>query len=351
MTPSEGEGIGFFGSIIVDRVLALNAWPREGTLGLIETRETLGTGGSAWNDPVNIRAIDPSVPLRVCGVVGDDPMGEFALAHLRERGIDTNGVEVAAGADTSYSIVSNSRATGLRTHLHAKGACALFDLRHVEAFPGRVSIAHLGYLMLLDALEQGEGDNLRARAALAILREKADKVAVDIVSLDGAPARFGAIVGPCLPLIDYLVINEFEAGAITGTEIRRADGGFDGDACREAARRLLGGGVRDTVIIHFPEGAYGAGPRGTEFCPSFEVPRREIDCVVGAGDAFASAVLYGFYTGRSLRDCLRLGNANARHNITSSSCTDGVVALSVLEETIRGESLRPPVMESGGCSR
>lgn len=344
MTQTNGEGIGFFGSIIVDRILGINGWPRESTLGLIETREATGTGGSAWNDAVNIRAIDPSVPLYVCGVVGDDAMGKYALDHLGARGIDTSCVEVTTEADTSYSIVSNSRATGLRTHLHAKGACSLFDLRHIEAFPRRVAIAHLGYLMLLDALEQGEGDGLRARAALELLGDKAGKVAVDIVSLDGSPERFGAIVGPCLPLIDYLVINEFEAGAITGTEIRRADGTLDGDACRAAASRLRECGVRDTVIIHFPEGAFGEGADGAEFCPSFEVPREEIDCVVGAGDAFASAVLYGFYTGKPLRDCLLLGNANARHNIKSSSCTDGVVPLSVLEETIRREPLRRAVI-------
>lgn len=44
------KGIGFFGSLIVDRVLSVDGWPQEGTLGLIEGREALGTGGSAWNE-------------------------------------------------------------------------------------------------------------------------------------------------------------------------------------------------------------------------------------------------------------------------------------------------------------
>lgn len=338
------KGIGFFGSIIVDRVVKVNGWPREGTLGLIEGRETLGTGGSAWNDPVNIRALDPEVPLHVCGVVGDDPMGHYAIEHLREREIGTAHIEVVSDADTSYSIVSNSRASGLRTHLHAKGACSLFDCRHIEAFPHPLSIAHLGYLMLLDALEPGDGQDLRALKALKALRDKADKVAIDIVSLDNSPDRFRRLLAPCLPQVDYLIINEFEAGQIVGMEIRRADNSLDGDACVVAAKRLLELGARDTVIIHFPEGALGVRDGQIAFCPSFDVPRSEINCVVGAGDAFTSAVLYGFYRGRSLRDSLLLGNANARHNITSASCTDGVVPLATLEKTIAEESLREPVI-------
>ena len=86
----------------------------------------------------------------------------------------------------------------------------------------------------------------------------------------------------------------------------------------------------------------------TEFCPSFKVPEEEIDCVVGAGDAFASGTLYGFYRGRSLADCLLLGNANARHNIVSSSCTDGVVNLATLEATIAGERQRASVFQIEG---
>ena len=189
MTQDDRNGIGFFGSIIVDRVLTIDGWPQEGTLGLIESRETLGTGGSAWNDPVNLRAIDPDLPLFACGVVGDDPLGHFAIEHLRERDIGTAHVEVVKDADTSYSIVSNSSRSGLRTHLHAKGACSRFDCRQIEAFPHRLTIAHLGYLMLLDALEQPDGSKLRAVTALELLQAKADKVAIDIVSLDHSPER------------------------------------------------------------------------------------------------------------------------------------------------------------------
>ena len=151
--------------------------------------------------------------------------------------------------------------------------------------------------------------------------------------------------------MDYLVINEFEAGQVTQTEIRRADAALDGEACVTAARQLLDKGVRDTVVIHFPEGALGVRSSETAFCPSFDVPKSEINCVVGAGDAFTSAFLYGVYRAKSLRECLLLGNANARHNITSSSCTDGVVSLKTLEYTMDHETLREPVICSGVLGR
>ncbi len=336
--------IGFFGSIIVDRVLSIGSWPQEGALSLIEGKETLGTGGSAWNDPVNIHAIDPSVPLFSCGVVGDDAMGRYALESLHAHGIDTAHVEVVTDADTSYSIVSNSRQSGLRTHLHAKGACSRFGVPQIEAFPHHLSIAHLGYLLLLDLLEESGPAGPQAVKALELLQSKADKVAIDIVSLDHSAEQFRALLTPCLPLVDYLIINEFEAGQITNTELRRADGSLDAQATKKALRQLIDHGIRDTAIIHFPEGAIAATKAQIEFCPSFDVPREEINCVVGAGDAFASAVLYGFYKGMPLRECLLLGNANARHNITSHSCTDGVVPLATLEKTIRTEKLRSPIM-------
>jgi len=340
------EGMAFLGSIVVDRVIQVDSWPSAGKLGLIRGKEILGTGGSAWNYPVNIAAIDPSIPLEVCGVVGTDPLGDFAISHLKERSIKIDAIRRTGEASTSYSIVANSTASGLRTHLHDTGAGDFFDISDVESLQTEARFAHLGYLLLLKKLEAEDPEyGVKAARALDILRKKGCKTITDIVSLDGPLERFKNTITPCFEYLDYLIINEFEAGSLTGIDIRdEYEERIDRDALRGAAAKLLELGVGELVVIHFPEGALARTRAGDECSVgSFIVEPSKIRCVVGAGDAFASGVIYGLYKEHPLNHCLALGNANARWNIVGESCTDGVVALARLEETIANEPRRDSI--------
>jgi len=100
----------------------------------------------------------------------------------------------------------------------------------------------------------------------------------------------------------------------------------------KAADRLLDGGVGKTVVIHFPEGAYGITRKGEKvFESSFQVEETEIVSTAGAGDAFCAGVLFGLHSGFPLRKCLKLGNGSARFILDGATCSGSAVSLEKIE--------------------
>ena len=108
---------------------------------------------------------------------------------------------------------------------------------------------------------------------------------------------------------------------------------IDADALRAAAKALLDSGVRELVVIHFPEGGFAARRNGeTMFVPSFVLEPGEIKGTAGAGDAFCAGMLYAVHGSLPLADALSIANAAARFNLLSPTCTDGAVSLDVIDE-------------------
>jgi sugar/nucleoside kinase (ribokinase family) len=55
----------------------------------------------------------------------------------------------------------------------------------------------------------------------------------------------------------------------------------------------------------------------------------------GAGDAFASGVLFGLHENWSVKECLRLGACAAASSLFDESCSDGVKSV---DEVLKLES-------------
>ena len=109
------------------------------------------------------------------------------------------------------------------------------------------------------------------------------------------PERIRALTVPCLPELDYLVVNDTEIGAIAGLSTVQDDT-TDIEACTAAARAVLAQGVRRLVVVHFPQGAVAVTADGTvTYRPSVRVPPSAIVAANGAGDAFAAGLLYGLH--------------------------------------------------------
>jgi len=301
---TERRGIALAGNWIIDHVKIIDRWPAENTLANILSEST-GTGGAPYNVAVDLRSFDPGLPLEGIGLVGRDPDGEFILDHLRELRIATDQVRQTDQAPTSYTDVMTVETTGNRTFFHNRGANALFGPEHFDLDAIRARILHLGYLLLLDRLdaEDPQYGTVGARL-LCDLRAKGIKTSVDVVSEDSL--RFARIVSPALPHVDYLILNEIEAGRTTGHQTRRGET-LDIEAVRRSAATLLERGVHELVVIHTPEGGYAADRDGREiFQPSLDLPPEYIRGTAGAGDAFCAGMLYGLYFGWPLERCLRL---------------------------------------------
>jgi sugar/nucleoside kinase (ribokinase family) len=311
--PAKRHGITAAGNWIVDRVKTIDLWPQEERLANI-LAESLGGGGGAHNVLIDLALMKAPFPLRACGVVGNDEDGKWLMAEAYQLGVDISGLRTTREQPTSSTDVMIVRSTGRRTFFHNRGANRMLEDDDLD--PGNSKIFHLGYLLLLDRV-----DAMAARI-LQRIRATGVKVSVDVVSADKG---FQEVVVPALGHIDYLILNEIEAGECAGLKIRKPDGLFDRDALAEAARRLH---RNNLVVVHLPEGAYALGPEGELWVPS--KPLKKIVSAVGAGDAFAAGLLYGLHEEWPLRQCLDLGHLAAAACMGHETTTGGLRPVSEL---------------------
>src|SRR5205809_573965 len=132
-----------------------------------------------------------------------------------------------------------------------------------------------------------------------------------------------------LKYVDYCILNEIEAGKTSGFKIRQPDGTLDTVALRHAAGALLQSGVRELVVIHFPEGGFIRTRKGEDvWQPSIKLPDKFIAGTAGAGDAFCAGVLLGLQEGWDLAQCLHAAVCVAAASLSHPTCTGGMKPLS-----------------------
>jgi sugar/nucleoside kinase (ribokinase family) len=331
-TPSDSPRSGILagGNWIIDHVKIVDRYPEQDTLASI-LRLDHGTGGSPYNILIDLAKLGAKFPLEGIGLVGDDADGRTILGDCETFGIDAAQMHTTTGAGTSYTDVMTVESTGRRTFFHYRGANALLDEQHFNFQTSQAKIFHLGYILLLDALDVVAADGSTGGSRLlAKARDLGFKTSLDVVSVD--PELFAKLVHPALPYLDYLVVNEFEAGCSAGVEVT-----VDGKVCfkrlSEAAAKLIDAGVHEWVVIHCPEGALARNAAGEETIHgSVNIPPGEIAGAAGAGDAFAAGVLFGLHDDHPIRECLRIGACAAASNLTHSTCTGGILPL---EECLR----------------
>ena len=128
--------------------------------------------------------------------------------------------------------------------------------------------------------------------------------------------------------MDYCILNEIEAGKTTGFKIREANDELNTVSLKHAAGALLQRGVREVVVIHFPEGAFMRTRTGEDYWqPSLKLPTKHITGTAGAGDAFAAGVLMGLHEGWEYPRCLMTGVCVAAASLSHPTCTGGVKSL------------------------
>ncbi len=321
---TERLGVCCSGNWIIDHVKTIDLWPPEETLADILDEE-LGTGGAAYNVSVDLARFQLGLPLYGLGLVGDDADGQRILADCGKHGIDSRFLRTVAEEPTAYTDVMNVRDTGRRTFFHNRGANALLGPEHfcVEELDCR--ILSLGYLLLLDTLDDVDTEyGTKAARVLAQCREAGIVTAVDAVSENSD--RFPRVIKPSLPHTDYLMINEIEAGRTAGREVRAGSGDeVDRDALEAAARDLLECGVNEAVVVHTPHVALGLTRDGRRvWQPTLNVPQSFIKGSVGAGDAFFAGMLVGIHESWNLERCLTFANAAAASCLRHPTCTGGV---------------------------
>ena len=334
---TERSGIIAAGNMLVDHVHQIVQWPQRGWLAEIVHSER-STGGAPLNVLLTLAKMHVGLPLQAVGLVGDDHDGDYIMAMLDQYHVNRQHVHRTTFAPTSMSQVMTDP-SGQRTFFHSPGANRLLDLPAFDRLESSFKIFHLGYLLLLDSLDMEDAEyGTRSARLLAMMALQGYETSLDLVSRQGDP-RYRPMVLPALRWLDYLVINELEAGEFSGLEIRHTNGAPHIENIAQAATLLLESGVKQRVVIHCPEGAWGI-ERGKEgmWVPSFMLAQNEIIGSVGAGDAFCAGILYGCHEKWSLADSLKLAHACARSNLLCANAIDGAKTLTELQSFISEQS-------------
>jgi len=312
------------GSWCVDLNKMIEYWPPEDSIVEITQIDVRG-GGSASNFAIDMKKLDPAMPVETIGIVGDDENGRFLLSHADSFGIDRRQIAVTGELPTEFTDCFGSKRSGRRTHIFYPGAAGLLTPDHFDLAGTSGRIVHLGLPgvhRLLDASWHGD-----ANGWVTILKKaKAAGLTTNFELMMLEPRRLAAIIRPCLPYLDYLVVNDWEIGALAGEETYQ-EGATDIAACLKAARHVLTLGSMKLVVVHFPKGAIAISRDGTVTRrASVRVPQSAIVSANGAGDAFAAGMLYGLHEGWEIERCLMLAHASAAASLRGASTTDTVEA-------------------------
>ena len=282
-------------------------------------------GGSPTNIAVGARRLGLNVAL-ISGV-GEDPVGDFVLAFLNEEGIDTSFVSRKRNARTGAALLGIERPDLIPLVYYRDNAADIqLTIDDVKAVPIAEATAF-----------EFAGTNLSqepSRSATLFAVEQAKAAGVPIImdldfraDLWGDVRAFGLVVRSVLPLVDIAIGTEEEIKAavlesaeqltITHSQVTAPEISGDLDT---ALLAFLDRGLEALVVKRGSNGSSVYLPDDEVVsAPGFSV---EVYNVLGAGDAFASGLIYGRLKGWDWYRAARMGNACGAIVVTRHGCAN-----------------------------
>ena len=301
------QGIAVAGSVLVDKINEISAYPQAGELTQIRSIQN-AVGGCVPNVALDLKKIVPELEISAIGKIGKDPEGAFVTDILEDSGVSTAGLKVMDREKTSFTEVM-SIPGGQRTFFVYAGASADFGVADMDFDRIDAKILHLGYFLLLQKVDDGDGLKILKKA-----QEAGMETSIDLVSENSDRYK---LVLPCLPYTDYLIVNELEAGRLAGLEPAPEN-------LEKIALRLKELGVRKKVIIHMPERSVCLSEQGFSSLGSYILPDGYIQGTTGAGDAFCAGALIGIYNGWTDEKIMEFASGCAVMALSSPDATSGM---------------------------
>lgn len=273
------------GSINMDMVSHSRRLPAPGET-LLGEAFVMAPGGKGANQAVAAARL--GAPVAFVARVGTRAHGRELLAALAAEGIDSSGAATDPATLPGIAVIMVASEGGENSIVYVPGSNAQLSAADVEASAALLRQARV-------VVAQLEVPVPAIRRAFELARE----AGVTTV-LNAAPAlQAGAEL---LPLCDWLVVNETEAGQLAGL----ASAGLD--EARAAAAALLARGPRQVLVTLGAQGALLADGAGMAHLPTRAV--KAVD-TVGAGDTFVGGLATGLAEGMVAADAVRLGQAAA----------------------------------------
>ena len=285
-------------------------------------------GGCPTNISVGARRLGLRVALLTA--VGDDQIGNFILHFLRREGVEVRYIPTKDGRRSS-AVVLGIEPPDRFPLTYYRDNCADIEMSidDVLAAP----IAQSKALLI-----SGTGLSKEpSRSATLFAAETARQAGVPVVlDIDFRPDQwldaraFGVTIRSALRLIDVVLGTEDEINAamlsetsqVSVTHSQISDARVSGNI-KSAIGRLLRLGPR---VLAQKRGAAGsrihlaeAGEITSLDVPGFPV---EVQNILGAGDAFASGLLFGFVSGWDWYKGARLANASGAILVTRHGCAN-----------------------------
>lgn len=275
------------GLLVADVMAPISGMPRRGELVRVPSI-TMHNGGNAMTAAINLHTL--GVDTELIGKVGKDAFGEFLLKRLSDYGVSAKGVKLDPEAQTSVSLVLLDG--GERSFLHTVGANATLSFEDIDfSVIESADAVFLTGAFLMDSLD-GEGTKRLFKKCKELGKTTFLDVCFD------AKDRWGELIYPALPYVDYFMPSIDEAKRIAG---------FDGTP-DEIAEEFSRHGGHNTVIKLGSRGSYLRleGEEAGRIYPSERV-ENPID-TTGAGDSFCSGFIAAFARGFEPSECMRYAN-------------------------------------------
>ena len=104
MDRMERKGIAVAGSVLVDKINEIKAYPECGELTQIVGLEK-AVGGCVPNVALDLKKICPEMPVQAIGKIGKDEDGAYVSEVLARGGVDVSGFVVDERDKTSFTEV------------------------------------------------------------------------------------------------------------------------------------------------------------------------------------------------------------------------------------------------------
>lgn len=273
-------------------------------------------GAFVGGSPTNIAVGAQRLGLRtgLLTAVGEDLVGDFVLHFLDEQGVETSFIPRKAGARTPAVLLGIEPPDRFPLMFYRDNAADL-----------RLSIDDVLRAPLAETRAfQFGGTNLSqepSRSATLFAAERARRSGAQVyLDLDFRADQwqdvraYGVAIRTCLPLVDVVIGTEEEfkaaalreAGGVAVHGSQQTAPEVTGDLA-QAVEELLGSGLRALVVKRGERGcAVYAPPAAPLVVPGFPV---EVLNLLGAGDAFASGLIYGRLKGWDWHKAARMANA------------------------------------------
>jgi sugar/nucleoside kinase (ribokinase family) len=276
--------------------------------------DTIGQsmGGNGANTSYTLACL--GVPARLVSAVGDDRYGDELLSGLAVAGVDTRAVLRASGPTAATIVLVNSE--GQRLFLHKPGV-------NREALNGPVDFTP----QLLEGVTHYHMANpfslpaFRSHAAETLRRARAAGLKTSVDAAWDSRGRWFEDIGPCLPNVDVLFVNDDEARMLTGI-----------DDVSRAAEALREAGAGAIVVKLGSRGCAVFSSEGDLRVPAFET---EVLDTTGAGDCFAGGYLAATQRGCPPEEAARAGNAAGALSVRRVGAVSGLLGWDDMQDWMR----------------